>query len=162
MTLPTSAPISIGQVAAELGLSSPLSLGDSRVLALAGKSGPPISLTDLYGKSAQAALTGSAMGSNPFYDSTSTAGTASSTAMAMAANGSGGYTYQWNVVSNTGGATVDSSSLTTNTFRASHAYSKLATGSFDVTVNCTIKDSQGNTVTTANVDAAASWDGGNR
>lgn len=51
MTLQSSPPISLGDVANELGIALPLSLGDSRVLSLAGKSGPPISLSDLLGKS---------------------------------------------------------------------------------------------------------------
>lgn len=50
MTLQSSPPISLGDVANELGIALPLSLGDSRVLTLAGKSGPPISLSDLLGK----------------------------------------------------------------------------------------------------------------
>lgn len=53
MTLPTTGPISIAMVAAELGISSAgLSLGDARVRALAGKPTGPISLGDLRGKSA--------------------------------------------------------------------------------------------------------------
>lgn len=52
MTLPTTKPISMSQVAAELGLSFPLSLTDSRVRALAGKATGTISLTDLLGKTA--------------------------------------------------------------------------------------------------------------
>lgn len=50
MTLPASFPLSMSQVATELGISLPLSLEDSRVLALAGKTGAPISFSDLLGK----------------------------------------------------------------------------------------------------------------
>lgn len=53
MTLPTTGPISISMVAAELGISSAgLSLGDARVRALAGKPTGPISFSDLRGKTA--------------------------------------------------------------------------------------------------------------
>lgn len=53
MTLPASGPISMSDIAAELGISAQgLSLGDSRVRALAGKPSGPISFSDLYGKSA--------------------------------------------------------------------------------------------------------------
>lgn len=52
MTLPSSGPISISMVAAELGISAAgLSLNDSRVRALAGKPSGTISMSDLYGKS---------------------------------------------------------------------------------------------------------------
>lgn len=54
MTLPTSGPISIGMVAAELGIALPLSLGDARVRALAGVPSGPIRLGQLRGKSATA------------------------------------------------------------------------------------------------------------
>jgi hypothetical protein len=53
MTLPSSGPISMSQVAAELGISATgLSLNDSRVRALAGKPSGAISMNDLHGKSA--------------------------------------------------------------------------------------------------------------
>ena len=53
MTLPASGPISMSQVAAELGISATgLSLNDSRVRALAGKPSGAISFADLLGKSA--------------------------------------------------------------------------------------------------------------
>lgn len=51
MTLPSSFPLSMSQVAAELGKSLPLSLLNPDVVALAGKSGPPVSFSDLLGKS---------------------------------------------------------------------------------------------------------------
>ncbi|WP_217589721.1 hypothetical protein [Burkholderia sp. GbtcB21] len=50
MTLPASFPLSMSQIAAELGRSLPLSLLDSWVVALAGKSGAPVSFSDLLGK----------------------------------------------------------------------------------------------------------------
>ena len=51
MTLQSTPPISLGQVATELGLSTPISLGHAWVIALAGKSALPVSLGDLLGKS---------------------------------------------------------------------------------------------------------------
>lgn len=59
MTLPASGPITLGQVAAELGIGLPLSLGDPRVRALAGVPSGPISLGQLRGKSAYTAMAGS-------------------------------------------------------------------------------------------------------
>lgn len=52
MALPTTGAITLGQVAAELNIALPLTLGDSRVRALAGKPSGAISLGDLRGKSA--------------------------------------------------------------------------------------------------------------
>ncbi|PXX15848.1 hypothetical protein C7399_109183 [Paraburkholderia tropica] len=54
MTLPASYPLSMSQIATELGLSLPLSLTHAWVLALAGKTAAPISFGDLLGKSGQA------------------------------------------------------------------------------------------------------------
>ncbi|HDR9148918.1 hypothetical protein [Burkholderia vietnamiensis] len=54
MTLPASFPLSMSQIATELGLSLPLSLTHGWVLALAGKSGPPISFANLLGQTGTA------------------------------------------------------------------------------------------------------------
>lgn len=51
MTLPASFPLSMSQIATELGLSLPLSMNHAWVLALAGKSALPASFSDLLGKS---------------------------------------------------------------------------------------------------------------
>lgn len=53
MTLPASFPLSMSQIASELGRTLPLSLLDSWVIALAGKSGAPVSFSDLLGKTAR-------------------------------------------------------------------------------------------------------------
>ncbi|WP_146125774.1 hypothetical protein [Burkholderia ambifaria] len=58
MTLPASFPLSMSQVATELGLSLPLWLSHGWVLALAGKATPPVSFSDLLGQTG--AATGSA------------------------------------------------------------------------------------------------------
>lgn len=50
MTLPASFPLSMSQIATELGRTLPLSLLDSWVIALAGKSGAPVSFSNLLGK----------------------------------------------------------------------------------------------------------------
>ena len=53
MTLPASFPMSMSQIATELGLSLPLSISDPWVLALAGKSALPVSFSDLLGQTAR-------------------------------------------------------------------------------------------------------------
>ena len=51
MTTPSSPPISMEDVRAELGVGYPISLNQSNVLQLAGFASAPISLLDLLGKS---------------------------------------------------------------------------------------------------------------
>lgn len=51
MSLPSAPPISMSQIASELGVSLPLSLTDSRVRQLAGIPSGNISILDLLGKS---------------------------------------------------------------------------------------------------------------
>lgn len=65
MTLPASFPLTMAQIAGELGLVFPLSLGHSWVIQLAGKSALPVSFSDLRGKSGRydGNLTGSGSGS---------------------------------------------------------------------------------------------------
>lgn len=65
MTLPASFPLSMSQIATELGLSLPLSINHAWVIALAGKSVLPVSFSDLLGKSGHfgGGLVGSGAGS---------------------------------------------------------------------------------------------------
>jgi len=51
MTLPAAFPLSMSQIAGELGLSLPLSMNHPWVIALANKSALPVSFSDLLGKS---------------------------------------------------------------------------------------------------------------
>lgn len=50
MTLPVAFPLSMSQVATELGLSLPLSMSNPWVIALAGKSALPVSFSNFLGK----------------------------------------------------------------------------------------------------------------
>ncbi|WP_158683434.1 hypothetical protein [Burkholderia sp. BE12] len=54
MTLPASFPMSMSQIASELTLSLPLHLEHPWVLALAGKSGAPVSFSNLLGQTGTA------------------------------------------------------------------------------------------------------------
>ncbi|WP_175741447.1 hypothetical protein [Burkholderia ambifaria] len=62
MTLPASFPMSMSQIAAELGLSLPISINHTWIIALAGKSGLPVSFSDLLGQTGIA--TGNATGTS--------------------------------------------------------------------------------------------------
>ena len=67
MTLPAGFPISMSQVAAELGLSLPLSIEHPWVLKLAQKSAAPLSLSNLLGKSAHFTGNSATFGSSQTY-----------------------------------------------------------------------------------------------
>ena len=104
MTLQTSGAISMSQIAAELGLSLPLSLTDSRVVGLAGKGSPPINFSDLYGKSNIRPITVTVNPTNVFVTKTATGSgyVNSGTVTATASNGNGSYTYFWTQLSQSG------------------------------------------------------------
>ena len=65
MTLPASLPLSMSQIATELGLSLPLSINHPWAVQLAGKGALPVSFSDLLGKTAKFSgnLTGGSSGS---------------------------------------------------------------------------------------------------
>jgi hypothetical protein len=155
MTLPASGSITLAQVAGELGISLPLSLGDSRVLALAGKSGLPISLSDLYGKSGQAPRSATASGSDQQYNSASAPGTGSATGTVFPAGGSGGYSFAWSLVSSTNSPTVGA--LNASTVGITKSYNRNANGSASATFNVTVTDSQGHTYTVNGVTLSIEW-----
>jgi hypothetical protein len=50
MTLPVSGPISLSQIANEVGLSLPISINHPWLLTLTNKAGLPVSFSDFYGK----------------------------------------------------------------------------------------------------------------
>jgi hypothetical protein len=94
VTLPASGSISLGQVATELGVALPISLGDTNVRTLAGVASGAISLTNLYGKTAGAAM--SAAAPNILAQrSTNTTGVVSGTSTATPTGGTAPYTYAW-------------------------------------------------------------------
>lgn len=160
MTLPTSGSLSLSNVLAELQIANParalpISLGDPDVLALAGKSALPISLSDLYGKSSQLPLTVDVQTFDGVFSSAFSGGTASAQAFASAAGGSGGYSFTWVVVSSPGGATIGP--LDGSAVDISHRFTKLSDGAVTVIFNLTVTDSQGHVVTIPNISITAEW-----
>jgi hypothetical protein len=143
MTLPASGSITLGDVAAELGIGLPLSLGDARVLALAGKSAPPISLSDLYGKSAAAPMSGSipnssgttlAPGSSPTHTET----------VSVSINVQGGVlplSYAWSHVTGDGSVTAVNGANTSASFTVSR-FAPAGT-IYSQVVQCVVTDSTG-------------------
>jgi len=156
MTLPTSGPISIGMVAAELGISLPLSLGDPRVRALAGKPSGPISLGDLRGKSAIPPFSLTANDAAESADTRFSDGTASCAPGVTRVGGTGTVSYSWVVLSNTNNATVtlgNSSSVT-----ISKNYRKNENGFAQVQLRCTGTDQAGQQ-STVDVTGSLEWNG---
>lgn len=156
MTLPASGPISIGMVAAELGIAKPLSLGDSRVRALAGVPSGPISLGQLRGKSAVGPLTLTGMDDYGSADSQFGGGTVSCSPSVYAAGGVEPKTYAWSTLSNPRGATVILGTSSSVTVR--FTFTNNATGSATVTLRCTVTDGAG-TQRTVDVTGLLEWGG---
>jgi hypothetical protein len=144
MTTPSSPPISLKDVATELGVSSVgLSLSDSRVRALAGVPSGPISLQQLEGKSAYTPMSPN-IGSDQ-----STGGSSSSNSffLEVAENGGvGPYTYAWSIVSEGGvgtGAYFGSTTGKTADFVISIS---VAFNTYVAQVQCSVTDSTSRSV----------------
>jgi len=154
MTLPTSGPISLSMVAAELGIARPLSLGDSRVRVLAGVPSGPISLGQLRGKSAAGPFTVTAMDAYASADTQFGSGTVSCSPAVYAAGGVDPKTYAWSTLSNPRGVTVILGTGSSVTVR--FTYTTNATGSATVTLRCTVTDGAG-TQRTVDVTGFLEW-----
>lgn len=157
--LPLTGPISIGMVAAELGIGLPLSLGDARVRALAGVPSGPISLGQLRSKSAQGPLTASSEDGYGDRDSSNGGGTASCSPSVSAAGGSGGYTYLWSFTSNPSSCSLGSA--TSAVCSVSRSYPRFGSGDADATLQCVITDSSGQSITKSGISAYLTWANGN-
>lgn len=151
MTLPASGLISLSDVLTELQKANgsralPISLGDADVLALAGKSAPPISLSDLYGKSSYTPMIVTPQNAYGSGYSGTAGGVASATASVSIAGGSGGNTFAWSFASNPGGLTF--SGQTNGPFcGVKKSFVKNSQGSFPAQLQCVITDNTGHVVT---------------
>lgn len=157
MTLPASGPITIGMVAAELGISLPLSLGDPRVRALAGGPSGPISLGQLRGKSTYTPMTVTANGASNSVNSAGGAGTIQAFPSVAVSGGSGGKSYAWEVVSSTNSPVVNG--LNTASPQVSKSYAQNANGSASARMRCAVTDATGATVLSNTVDVTLEWQG---
>jgi hypothetical protein len=161
VTLAASGAISLSDVLAEIRLVTPgraatISLGDADVLALAGKSAMPVSLSDLYGKSSYVPMTVTPhSGISGNVSSSSSAGTASASPSVSVSNGSGGYTYAWSITSQS--VTVTLSNATSATCNVSRNFPRYENAEFDVYLQCVVTDNTGHSVTVTGIEAYASW-----
>jgi hypothetical protein len=153
MTLPTSGPISLGMVAAELGIGKPLSLGDSRVRTLAGVPSGPISLGQLRGKSVAGPLTVTAQNSSGSADTQFGSGVVTCNPSVYIAGGVDPKTCSWSILSNPGGATVAFSGPSAT---VQVAYASNSAGSANVVLRCTVTDGAG-TQRTVDVTGTLQW-----
>lgn len=162
MTLPASGYISLGQVLDELRVANPnrglpISLGDADVLALAGKSGPPISLGDLYGKSAISPLSATGNNDYTFTNSVYGNGTARAYPSVTVSGGSGPRTFVWSILStNKASATVSNTNAPGCT--VSVPYYQNTNGFATVYLRCVVTDSTGS-ITVDNIVAQLEWAG---
>ena len=121
MQLPSTGPISMAQVASELGIPvTGINLNDSRVRQLAGKPSGTISMADLLGKSGISNLEVSVTPSSLHdFDTVSGTGTRTYTFTANVTGGVSPYTYAWTT---TTGAVVGATN--TNTFQVRFSYTR--------------------------------------
>lgn len=161
MTLPTSGGISMAQIAAELGLSLPLSSIDPRVLALAGKSTPPVTMpTDFYGRSASGAAPAFSVSKTDASGSaisTTAGGTVSCAPSVQEMGGTAPYARTWSFTSNGGSATLANPNSATCT--VSKSFAKQSTGSLDAVLQCVSTDSAGGSITVTGINAHLEWSG---
>lgn len=151
--IPASGPVTLGQVAAELGIALPLSLGDARVRGMAGVPSGPISLGQLRGKSSVSATGNNASG---YAYAGATGGTVACSPSVTVTGGSGTIAYLWEFTSNPNACALSAS--TSATCSVSHGYSKSTVGSASAVLRCTVSDGAGASVVVNNITADLSWD----
>lgn len=171
MTTRTTPPLSLGDVMAELrttnpGRAYPISLGDADVRALAGVPSGPISLSNLYGKTAGGGgtppapfpLTVQTQDGSGYAASSSASGTVSCQVTATVTGGTGAITHLWEFTSNPGQFTLSNSNSATAT--VSKNYARYSSGSADAQLRYTARDSTNASVTAQPVTAALEWSSG--
>lgn len=162
MTLPASGTISLGDVLTEIRIVTParalpISLGDADVIALAGKAGLPVSLSDLYGKSSYIpmTLTGHNDASAAYTGGAGSTGTVSCSPSVTVAGGSGGNTYTWSFTSNPDGLTLGNATAPACT--VSFLYLRNDVGTGHAVLQCVVGDSTSHSATIGGVTADLSW-----
>lgn len=151
MTLPASAPISMAQVMTELRIVTParaypIALGDADVRALAGVPSGPISLTNLLGKSAYLAMSGSVP--DVFDDAPSGPVSSYTATVPVSISLTGGlapFSYAWSKLSGSGTLIAVNAASTSAEFLVVPA--TVPDQEFNQVVQCIVTDAMGNTLT---------------
>lgn len=161
MTLQTSGTMTDADLMAEIrtanpGRAYPLSLTDPDVLALAGKSAPPVTFpTDFYGKSAYTPMAVTGHGDNASVSTFSSGGTIACAPSVTVTGGKNPKTYLWSFTSNPNGCVLNST--TSATCSVSHTYNKGSTGFASAQLQCQVSDGT-TTVTATGITATLDWD----
>jgi hypothetical protein len=154
MTLPTSGPISLVQVRAELGTGGPISLDQPDVRALAGVDTGAIGLLDLRGKTGPgsgAAMTVTATDGADTGEAPGSAFTAYAYPSVSVAGGTAPFTYTWTIATqDDDGFTLSSADVAT--CEVSHRIGKYGYIG-QCTLSCLVSDNAGNTQTASGVVA---------
>jgi len=163
MTIRSTPPISLGDVMAELrtanpGRQFPLSLGDADVRALAGVPSGPISLGNLYGKSAYIPMTGQGINDAATGNSSFSGGVVACYPGVQVNGGKDPKTFAWSITSGTG-ATL--SSANSQYCTVSRTFMKNANGAVSLTLACLVTDATGQSITIGNVFADLEWTNNN-
>lgn len=154
MTLPTTGELKMSNINDEIGKYGTwaqfwLSHADAR--ALAGVPSGAIAFSNFRGKSRTTPLSASASGGSDVGTSYGNPYTARATATAYPNGGSGGYTYQWYVVS---GSALDSTTSQSASISMQVRYG----GNKSCQCYCVVTDSGGNTYTTNTVTLTIAYD----
>ena len=163
MALPVAGVITTDMIMSELrtanpGRQFPMALDDPDVMALAGRTAPPVTMPDdFYGKSISTLLSATAVGGYGNADSTLSAGIVSASASVSATGGSGEKSYAWTVVSRVNSPST--TGMNTRTPTVSKNFVRNSNGTAIARLRCTVSDAAGNSVNSNEVDVTLDWQG---
>lgn len=153
MLPPVGNPISLSQVNTELGYAAnaQISMGNTPVRNLAGVGGGAVDMNSLHGKSSYTQMT--AVGNGDYYDSAGGTGVnayqySASPYISTLTGGSGGYTFNWVLVS--GSVPIGTANLNTANPAMRYNIGKFGSSYFS-TYRCDISDNTGHTISVNNI-----------
>lgn len=161
MTLPSSPPLSMAQVLAELRTSNPgrglpLSLNDADVRALAGRPSGFIQMADLLGKSVSAPLSVQKNNGATYWDSTNGGGQASTPVSVTVLSGTAPFSYSWAMAPGSDPRVSIINGQGTSGVTVTASFGRNTLGQYSVLVNCTVTDGAGKSITVSPI-ADAEW-----
>lgn len=159
MTLPTTGPISLAQIRAELGIGGVISLSRSEVRNLAGIATGTIGMASLRGKTGPGSGPAfSVMASNgaAFGDATGAQFTAHATPSVAASGGTAPFSYVWTIAiqDDSGFAVTSANAATCDVSHTIGKYGYIG----ECTLTCIVNDNAGNTVTKTGILASFSYE----
>lgn len=163
MTITATAPVTLADVMTELrlvtpGRAYPIALGDADVRALAGVASGPISLTDLLGKSSYIPMIVTPHNDSDFKLTNAGPVTLTCHPSVSVSQGSGGYTYLWEMTSSTNSPSL--SGTTSAACTVSKSVAGFTAGDAQAVLRCTVTDNTGHVVITNGILGDLSWETG--